>query len=282
MKRTNYKEKITFSIPTNFEISKGLNNDDNDIITDDNIDYNNMIVSGLASNDTKDLQGQILQPSGFILDYFKKTGFINYNHQTAVNPGSIIGEPIETKVTKENLYIKSKLYPWSNLAKEVYKTGLQLQKDKTSDRSLGYSVEGVTLEQENDKVTKLLLTGCALCFTPVNNNTYALICKGITIDEIKELNKKQFFTPIYSEVDKKGNRKEYILKLDLGEQQLLVDTDQNFVYRDNPVFKASNPEEIRKAIVTLAKGVEEGFILEDRKKELLDTLKMRMKNFKLN
>ena len=112
------QEKINFSMPVS--ICKGIINADADVvgvpITD--FDTDSMFVEGLASTDKLDLDQQILKPSGFILDYFKKSGFVNWNHQSSISPNAIIGEPVEAKVNDENFFLKAKLYGWSNLAKK--------------------------------------------------------------------------------------------------------------------------------------------------------------------
>ena len=160
--KQNIQERINFSMPVS--VSKGIVNADADVvgtpITD--FDINSMYVEGLASTDKLDLDQQILKPSGFILDYFNKSGFINWNHQSAVSPDAIIGEPVETKVNDENFFLKAKLYGWSNLAKNIYTIALNLEKDEDSDRTLGWSVEGLSLEIEKDFVTKMLVTNVAL------------------------------------------------------------------------------------------------------------------------
>ena len=122
------QEKINFYMP--MEISKGIVNADADIVGEDitDFDVNSMYVQGLASTDKKDLDRQVLKPSGFILDYFNKSGFINWNHQSSVSPDAIIGEPVDTRVTGEGFFLKAKLYPWSNLAKNLLSTIVLLSK----------------------------------------------------------------------------------------------------------------------------------------------------------
>lgn len=265
------QEKINFYMP--MEISKGIVNADADVVGKDitDFDVNSMYVEGLASTDKRDLDNQVLKPSGFLLDYFNKSGFINWNHQSSISPDAIIGEPVETRVNGEEFFLKAKLYPWSNLAKNVYTIGRNLEKDEASDRTLGWSVEGLTLETENDLVSKMLVTNVALCFTPKNNDSYAKIVKGITLDEVRELRKGYIFSPVYSEVID-GKKEDFILNLDLGEKQLLVTKSFDFVFRDNPIFNLSSLEDIQKAICSLAQGYKEGFINEKKKKELLKVI----------
>ena len=277
--KQNIQERINFSMPVS--ISKGIVNADADVvgtpITD--FDINSMYVEGLASTDKLDLDQQILKPSGFILDYFNKSGFINWNHQSAVSPDAIIGEPVETKVNDENFFLKAKLYGWSNLAKNIYTIALNLEKDQDSDRTLGWSVEGLSLEVEKDFVTKMLVTNVALCFTPKNNDSYAKIVKGITLDEVKELRKGYLFNPIGSEIID-GQKQDIIYSLDFGEKQMLVTKSFDFIFRENPVLQCSSMADIQKAIITIAQGFEEGFIKKAKKDELIRVLSEKAKMFR--
>lgn len=273
------QEKISFSMPVS--ICKGIVNADADVvgvpITD--FDTDSMFVEGLASTDKLDLDQQILKPSGFILDYFKKSGFVNWNHQSSISPDAIIGEPVEAKVNDENFFLKAKLYGWSNLAKNIYTIAVNLEKDKNSDRTLGWSVEGLTLELKDDLVTKMLVTNVALCFTPKNNDSYAKIVKGVSLDEVKELRKGYLFKPIGSEIIE-GQTQDIIYSLDFGEKQMLVTKSFDFIFRENPIFNLTSMQDIQKAICTLAQGVEEGFIKEDRKKDFLNIINEKVKIFK--
>lgn len=277
--KKNIQEKINFSMP--LSISKGIVNADADVvgvpITD--FDVNSMYIEGLASTDKLDLDRQILKPSGFILDYFNKSGFINWNHQSSISPDAIIGEPVETKVDKEQFFIKGKLYSWSKLAKDIYTIALNLENDKDSDRNLGWSVEGLTLEVTDDLVSKMLVTNVALCFTPKNNDSYAKIVKGITIDEVKELRKGYIFTPVYSEIVD-GKKEEFILNLDLGDKQLLVTKGFDFVFRDSPFQNLNSLEDIQKAIIKVAQGFKEGFISKKKKDEFIKIIKDKVKLYK--
>lgn len=279
--KQNIQEKINFSMPVSISKGIGIVNADADVvdtpITD--FDVNSMYVEGLASTDKLDLDQQILKPSGFILDYFNKSGFINWNHQSAVSPDAIIGEPVETRVNKENFFLKGKLYSWSNLAKNIYTIALNLEKDKDSDRTLGWSVEGLSLELKDDLVTKMLVTNVALCFTPKNNDSYAKIVKGITLDEVKELRKGYLFKPIKSEMID-GQKQDIIYSLDFGEKQMLITKSFDFIFRENPIFQCSSLQDVQKALITIAQGFEEGFIKKTKKNELVKILSERAKMFK--
>lgn len=274
------REKINFNLP--LSICKGVVNADADVVGRDISDFttDSMFVEGLAATPKLDLDKQILKPSGFILEYFLKNGFLNWNHQGGVSPDAIIGEPVAANVKDERFYLKGKLYSWSTLAKSVYNVAKHLEEDENTDRTLGFSVEGLTLKTEKDLVTQMLVTGCACCFVPKNDETYLQICKGVTIEEVRELRKSFVFSPVYSE-ETDGIKTNYILNLNIGEKQVLVDTDLNFHIRENPIFRTSSMEDIRSAICVLAKGYQEGFIKEDKKKELVKILQDKSNKFKI-
>lgn len=277
MKKREVKEKINFSIP--LSICKGIVNDDNDITDKELKKSDEMLIEGLAATPDLDLDKQRLKPSGFVLDYFLKTGFLNWNHQGAISPDAIIGEPVDVKVTNEKFYIKGRLYPWSTLARSVYDVAKNLENDPQTDRTLGYSVEGLTLQTEDDLVSKLLVTGCACCFVPKNNNTYLQVCKGVTIDQVKELRKQYLFPPVYSEVEK-GVKVDYILNLPVGDKIILVDTDYNFHIREG-FGKQVSLEEMQKAIIYMSKAYQEGYIKESKKEEFVRIIKEKRKNLSI-
>lgn len=277
MKKREVKEKINFSIP--LSICKGIVNDDNDITDKELKKSDEMLIEGLAATPDLDLDKQRLKPSGFVLDYFLKTGFLNWNHQGAISPDAIIGEPVDVKVTNEKFYIKGRLYPWSTLARSVYDVAKNLENDPQTDRTLGYSVEGLTLQTEDDLVSKLLVTGCACCFVPKNNNTYLQVCKGVTIDQVKELRKQYLFPPVYSEVEK-GVKVDYILNLPVGDKIILVDTDYNFHIREGFGEQVSL-EEMQKAIIYMSKAYQEGYIKENKKEEFVRIIKEKRKNLSI-
>lgn len=277
MKKREVKEKINFSIP--LSICKGIVNDDNDITDKELKKSDEMLIEGLAATPDLDLDKQRLKPSGFVLDYFLKTGFLNWNHQGAISPDAIIGEPVDVKVTNEKFYIKGRLYSWSTLARSVYDVAKNLENDPQTDRTLGYSVEGLTLQTEDDLVSKLLVTGCACCFVPKNNNTYLQVCKGVTIDQVKELRKQYLFPPVYSEVEK-GVKVDYILNLPVGDKIILVDTDYNFHIREGFGEQVSL-EEMQKAIIYMSKAYQEGYIKENKKEEFVRIIKEKRKNLSI-
>ena len=142
--------------------------------------YDNMILEGLASDATEDTDGEELHPDGFDIRKFLKSGLINYEHLAKKSPKNIIGEPIAAKVTNNKFWIKAKLYKAVALARELWDSILDM-KESGSTRLPGWSIEGSAKLRDpyNPKrVTKALITHCALTFAPKNANTWADIAKG--------------------------------------------------------------------------------------------------------
>lgn len=142
--------------------------------------YENMYLAGLASNNAKDSEGEVLEPSGYDLSRFLKYGFINFEHKSKNDPKFIIGEPVEGKVINDEFHVKGKLYRDSELARNLWDTVLMM-KGSGATRKLGWSIEGRATERnpmDPKRITKALITGIALTFQPVNINSFAEICKG--------------------------------------------------------------------------------------------------------
>ncbi len=145
--------------------------------------YDNMRIKGVASNPNtgKDKQGQWLDPAGFDLNDFLKSGNLNYHHLWKKNPLAIVGEPTAARITKANeLYIEGVLYKDSSTAREIYDLGEILEKNSKT-RRLGFSIEGIPLEvdpTDENKITKARITNVAITPNPVNYGTRMDLIKG--------------------------------------------------------------------------------------------------------
>jgi len=144
-----------------------------------------MRIRGIASDDSKDRQGEYLDPRTMDLSDFDT---INWNHKGKDDPSAIIGEPDKSKVriTPDNkLYVEGILYNNVPMAKSTYNLMNALQKSP-SGKKLGMSVEGMVLERDPNnpnRITKSKITGVAICPVPVNGATWTeLIQKGFTED----------------------------------------------------------------------------------------------------
>lgn len=151
----------------------------------DSPDYSNMIVQGVASDNTTDADGEVLEPDGYILDRFLKNGLINYNHLSKNDPSFVIGEPIEAYVRNGKFFVKGKLYENQPMARKTWDAMIAMNKSGAK-RKMGWSIEGKALERDpmnRNRIKRALITGIALTLTPVNGNSFADIVKGVQTDD---------------------------------------------------------------------------------------------------
>lgn len=144
---------------------------------DENGDW---IVEGLASSGTEDLEGESIAPEGLDYSYFLTNGFLKWEH--GKNPNNFIGEPLEARVTKDGFYIKGRLYSHAPLALEAVQAIEALEKSKAT-RRVGFSIEGSVRQRDPKnpkKILKAVLRNVALTMNPVNDTTWATLCKSLS------------------------------------------------------------------------------------------------------
>lgn len=170
-------EKFSIFIP--IELEKANEGEDR---------YGNMKFKGIASspNFGKDKENQVLDPSGFDLNQFLSEGLINYHHKWKEKPTAIIGEPTMAKITANNeMYVEGRLYPSSQLARDVYDLAEIMEKD-SSNRRMGFSIEGIPLRKDpkdKNRIIKAKITHLAITPAPICSGTRMEIVKG-GIDDI--------------------------------------------------------------------------------------------------
>jgi len=152
--------------------------------------YKNMIIKGLVSDQSKDVENEAMEPSGFEFDEFLKSGYLNLEHFTTRkgDPQYWIGEPLEGEVKNNKFFIKGKLWEKHPLARNFWDTML-IMKASGSTRKPGFSIEGKALERDplnKKRVTKARISNVALTFSPVNKNSYMDIVKGEQIEDFIE------------------------------------------------------------------------------------------------
>lgn len=214
------------------EISKAI---------DENTGEELMLLGGIASTADEDSDGEFLDPKGFDIRPLLKSGMVNWHHQAKTCPGTIVGEPTKAEIRKEGLYIETKLYPSSQVARDIWELAKTLDSDSDT-RRLGYSIEGRVISRKSDdrtspdykKITKAVITGVAITHQPKNPKTFANIIKG-EIDELdeeaeekekKELeNKKRKFSKEEEEYYEGVNMKEKSLDTTNAEPLVKKDVD---------------------------------------------------------
>ena len=173
------EDKFNFWLPIDL-VEKAKRN----LNKDDDSRYDNMIFEGLASDDSVDWEGEVMEPNGFILDYFLENGLINLDHlpsRAEKNKSAYwIGEPLDGWVKDNKFYVKGKLWKKSPEARAFWDKCIQME-ESGSTRKPGMSIEGKVLERDKNnrrRVKKGLVTNLALTFEPVNSNSFFDIVKG--------------------------------------------------------------------------------------------------------
>lgn len=244
--------------------------------------YDNMIIKGLASDNTEDQQGEILEPKGYNIAEFLKSGLVNLEHYTARkgDPQYWIGEPMEAEVKGDQFFIKAKLWKDHPLARNFWDT-LLVMKSSGSERKAGFSIEGQKLEADpNNKkrITKAKIKHVAVTFSPVNSNSYMDIVKGQqSVDYIDA----------YTEEEVKG--KSYILQFEKDGKVITVNRDYSIDIRpkstDVEDIRGLSKESLKKKIInleqwdTIMKAIKNGTIKRDHLPLIIKNLN---KNFKFD
>jgi hypothetical protein len=166
------------------------------------IDENgDVIVEGIASVPKQDHQGEDLDPRGFVLNYFEKSGWIKWEHKGANNgpaaPNQFIGEPLEARITPDGaFYLKARLYKDSPFTEQI-RGQLELLEKSQSSRKMGFSIEGQALERDpvnKLKVTKAIIRNVVLTMNPVNDGTWVTLCKSLTSPDALEVGLDEGFS----------------------------------------------------------------------------------------
>lgn len=152
--------------------------------------YGDMVFWGLASDNSIDAEGEILEPSGFDIQLFLERGLLNLEHFTKRKGSSkyYIGEPLDAKIDGDKFYVKGKLWKDSQIAREFWDT-VKTMVASGSTRRPGMSIEGNALERDpmNPKrITKARINHVALTLMPVNGNSWLDIVKGMQKDDYIE------------------------------------------------------------------------------------------------
>ena len=192
-----------------------------------------MLLGGIASTADEDSDGEFLDPKGFDIKPLIESGMVNWHHQAKTCPATIVGEPLKAEIKKEGLYIETKLYPSSQVARDIWELAKTLDKD-SSTRRLGYSIEGKVLERKSEnrnspdykKITKAIITGVAITHQPKNPKTFANIIKGEIGDDFVEDEETKETS------DKKQQEEKYYKETGIKEKSLDTDAGRPLIKED--------------------------------------------------
>ena len=142
------------------------------------------IVQGIASTEDMDAQGESVLQDGIDFGPFMKSGFINFDHTPG--PENIIGQPLDARITsvdgKPAMFVKAVLFEDVPRADAVWALINTLEKGRaegTTDRRLGWSVEGAVSERRGNLIAKSVVRHCAITHQPVAFGTFADLAKSL-------------------------------------------------------------------------------------------------------
>ena len=269
-------KKFNCFLPVTFEKS-----------TDEKTGVTNYKFKSVASDDSKDSDGEEILPSGFDVKDFISSGYINYNHKLKDNPKALIGEPTSAMVKGNQLIVEGFLYGDSQLAQDVVETAEMLERSG-SKRRIGVSIEGVPITRDlinPKKILKAKLTGAAFTFCPKNKNTWVELIKGEQEEDF-----------INYEFEKAENANgsdspEYILDFEDKQKGVRVIVDKDLTIKiekcmttASPSGKAVTKEHLEDdlknlsfkshevAAMVISKGVELGMVDEKTKNKVTEVL----------
>jgi len=158
------EETFTFFVPAT-AISKGGKKD------------GKRWIQGIASTDSRDLQGEIVRQNGIDFSYFLKHGYFNDDHKPG--PEHKVGEPTDCKVTKQGLWVKGFLFSNHKKADEYWELMNSLTASGSS-RKVGFSIQGKVKRRSGKEISECWIQDIALTPAPVNTTTWAEIAKSLS------------------------------------------------------------------------------------------------------
>ena len=162
----------------------------NDFIKSADKDNGRIYVEGIISTENEDAQGEVMVQKGMDFSYFKKRGYINFEH--AQGPINMIGSPVELKSMKYKgtnaTWMKGFLFSDNPKVQEIM-TSVNAMKAADCDRGLGFSVEGAVIERDKNNpniITKSKILNVSLVASPANPDSVLSLCKSIYAQLQKE------------------------------------------------------------------------------------------------
>lgn len=136
------------------------------------------IIEGIASTPDLDLQGEKVFQKGIQFDYFLKHGYFNWDHKPGAE--NKIGEPWECRITPRGLFVKGMIYKGKQVADAVWEHIQSLRENPSSQRKVGFSLQGKTLLKKGQTLLKCWIQDVAITTAPINYNTYLDVVKSLS------------------------------------------------------------------------------------------------------
>lgn len=136
-------------------------------------DEGDWYVRGYASTPHLDLQNEIVQPSGIDIDYFVKSGWLNYEHKQDAE--YVVGVPTENCRVDFNkgLFVEAKLIKDNPYAKQMWELANNIKKSGIN-RKIGFSIEGAIKKRNHlnsNIIEEVMIRNVALTKAPANQAT---------------------------------------------------------------------------------------------------------------
>lgn len=143
-------------------------------------------ISGVASTEDRDLQGEIVKQNGLDISVLKAgRGLFNYEHRS--NPEDIVGLVEDANFIDKGLKVDGYLFRSHKRAQAIAEIMQSLKKGH--EKRVQLSIEGAVINRDpsDKKVVKAArIENVAITFAPVNQNTYATFAKSLQASEAVE------------------------------------------------------------------------------------------------
>lgn len=131
-------------------------------------------ISGLASSEAQDADGEIVVQKGLDWSWFLEKGFISLEHPLGV--GNIVGEPVSVQLVKSGdnvaaTRIEADLLLEDPNGRSIWEKARCLKKSG-GKRRLGFSIEGRVIERDGSTIKKARVMSVAISPAPKNPRTW--------------------------------------------------------------------------------------------------------------
>lgn len=144
-----------------------------------------MIIEGECSNQTRDMDGEVIITKGIDLSYAEREGKLIWGHTPPpeinagiLPPQFVLGNLIELKPFSKALYLQGMLFNGNENAEQVYRT----MKENPGCHGIGFSIEGGAIRRDQlDKsvIVKSWLKNVSMYHNVKNLSTWADVVEQI-------------------------------------------------------------------------------------------------------
>jgi hypothetical protein len=136
-----------------------------------------MILGGICSTMSTDLDEESIKVAGVDLSYLLLKGTINWDHNKDT-PSKIVGVIKKAEKRDNGIYIEAEILD-TKIGREVYELAIKMAE---AGKPLGWSIEGKVVERNDLNlkiIEKCIFTAVALTASPKNRDVYVDIIKSL-------------------------------------------------------------------------------------------------------